>query len=174
MPYRNNNTTKAIGECGKSLVCSLFRQKGFQVTKPLTDPEDYIDFFAYRNGELLKAFVRTDTRVSSTGNIVIERFMHRKDTIENGWLFKGKADMLCYLDACEGNVYFFDWKMLKAFVVATYQPHPFRNPYDQASIGDAYVVPLRHLVREKGVFLDRSKVDITPMYKINFPRPAPF
>lgn len=171
---RNDNTTKAIGECGKSLVVQLFRANGYMVTKPDVDPNSFIDFYAYRDKQFLKVFVRTDTRINITENIVVERFMHRQNSIEIGWLFQGQADVLCYLDACSGDVYFFDWQALKKYVVMHCKARPFRNSYDVESIGDAYIVPLKRVLKEPDVFISRAKVDITPMYQFRFKRPAPF
>lgn len=165
--------TKAVGECGKKLVKKLFRENGYMVTKPDSGPKDYIDFLAYKNSHLLKVFVRTDTRICVTDNIVIERFTHRENGPEIGWLFEGKADMLCYLDANNGNVYFFDWRLLKEYVMENCKATPFRNPFDDNAIGDAYIVSLRRL-KKIGLCLGQGKVDVSPMYQFKFNRPAPF
>ena len=44
------------------------------------------------------------TRMHKTGNIMIELSMSRKTGLYDGWFYKCKADILCYVDAHAGNL----------------------------------------------------------------------
>jgi len=171
---RNDIMTKALGDRGKTLVADLFRRNGYTVDTSAADPKDFIDFTASKENVSMQIFVRTDTRICVTDNIVIERFTHRKNGAEIGWLFGGKADILCYLDACIGTVYCFNWKMLKDYVTTHCKARPFRNPYDEGAVGDAYIVSLRQLLREQDLCICRGKVDPSPMREVVPQQPAPF
>lgn len=170
---RTFKTSQSLGNCGKELVKQLFRDSGYIVLKSYAPPEAFIDFIAYENRQALNVFVRTDTRIGITGNVVVERFTHRDNGPEIGWLFRGQADVLCYLDAINGNVYAFDWAALRKYVVDNCRARPFRNTYDNAT-GDSYIVPLRLLKQCEDVFLCEAKVDVDALAEYDFERPAPF
>lgn len=171
---RNDKATMALGNRGKVLVADLFQRNGYTVDTTATNPKEFIDFTASKGDASMRVFVRTDTRVSVTDNIVVERFTHREDGAEIGWLFGGKADILCYVDANTGAVYCFNWASLKDYVITHCKARPFRNPYDTGATGDAYIVSLRKLLREQGLCICRGKVDPSSMQEIILNRPAPF
>lgn len=172
---RNQEQTTSIGSAGKQLVANLFTRKGYSVTTPARAPRDYIDFTIDNGKNHYDVFVRTDTRVNSTGNIFIERFMYREDTdeLERGWLFDGKATMLCYLDADCGNLFFVDWNKLRHYVVEHCRAIRFRNSIDTNTVGDAYFLSVREL-EQSGAMIGRMKINVNPLYEYHFARSAPF
>lgn len=171
---KNDKMTRILGDRGKALVADLFHRNGYVVNTAASDTKEFIDFTASKGTASMRVFVRTDTRVSVTDNIVVERFTHREHGAEIGWLFGGKADVLCYVDACTGVVYCFNWAALKDYVITHCKARPFRNPYDMGATGDAYIVSLRKLLREQGLCICRGKVDPTSMQDTILNHPAPF
>lgn len=172
---RNDTNTAAIGNAGKTLVKQYFLNQGYNVEDFEGAPEDYIDFVVTKDGISRKVFVRTDTRLCTTGNIMVERLMHRFDenSIEYGWLFCGKADILSYLDAFGGTLYFFDWNSLKKYATEHCKVILFKNPFDQNTVGDAYVIPTRELEKAEP-FLSKTVIDVSSLGKFNFLKPRPF
>lgn len=171
---RNDTMTKALGDRGKKLVADLFHRNGYIIDTSTANPKEFIDFTATKGSASMRIFVRADTRVSVTDNIIVERFTHREHGAEIGWLFGGKADVLCYVDACKGAVYCFNWKALKDYVTTHCKARPFRNPYDEGTIGDAYIVSLRKLLREHGLCICRGNVDPASMREVITHHPSPF
>lgn len=172
---RNDTMTAALGAAGKNLVKEYFLHQGYEIDESNADASAYIDFTAKRNGVSKRVFVRTDTRMCTTGNIMLERLMHRvgDNQIEYGWLFSGHADILSYLDAFTGTLYFFDWDGLKKYATEHCRVMYFRNPYDENTVGDAYVIPTRDLERTEP-FLSKTVIDVEALGKFNFLKPRPF
>lgn len=172
---RNDCGTRALGERGKELVEDLFRHNGYLVQKPYkANAGDFIDFIATGHNTQVKVFVRTDTRICVSDNVVIERFTHRASGPEIGWLFKGRADLLCYLDAHKGTAYFFDWQALKDYVTTHCKARPFRNPYDNNATGDAYIVSVRELMKAGGLCSGTCHVNVAALQALAPNQPAPF
>ncbi len=168
--------TDTLGDAGKELVKRYFQSIGYKVEQP-SAIEKFVDFIAVnKNTNMAKrVFVRTDTHMCTTGNIIIERFLHRPgdNNIEIGWLFDGEADILCELDAYGGHLYCFDWNALKQYVTAHYKSQPFTNTIDRGTVGDAFFIPVRE-IQKTSVCIYQTKIDVSPLVKYNFRKPNPF
>lgn len=174
MNTRSRAEAEKIGTIGKQITKQYFKEQGYRISIP-RDSNGYIDFFIENEHGIKSVFVRTDTRICKTGNIVIERFLHRygQNTIEFGWLFVGKADILCYLDANTGVLFIFDWAAMKTFAVNHFKAIPFRNIYDDKTIGDAYLIPARKAERSDA-FLGKARLDPSPLLQCSFEKVNPF
>lgn len=172
---KNTKNTAVLGSAGKKLVKDYFAKCGYAIAPSRWSPTDYVDFVLEKNGNYTRAFVRTDTQISITGNIIVERFMHRlnEKTIEHGWLFDGKSDVLCYLDANTGLLYLFHWDKLKQYVVSHCKATAFANPIDAGTVGDAYLLPVQE-AEQAGLCIAKTHIDVTSLCAYDFRRPCPF
>jgi hypothetical protein len=174
-----NQRTSDIGYQGKELVIKYLQKLGYRIIPNSSVPSEYIDFSVEnpKNLKVTKIFVRTDTRIAKTNNIVIERFMHRtsEGSIEIGWLFNGKADILYYLDAYYGYLYCLDWQKLKKYVVENCKATSFYNAIDSNTIGDAYLISVDKIIQQD-CFISKNKIDVTSLFSLipNKNLPSPF
>lgn len=171
---QNNLLTTRLGDTGKKLVRDYFLRKGYTVS-PCTTGEHFVDFLASSKTQTKKILVRTDTYMYTTGNIFLERFMNRADIadVEEGWFFSDNPDMLAYLDAFGGNLYFFDWKKLKQHAIRHYRATIFNNSIDNATEGDGYLIPIRELMKSDA-FRCHTKINVLPLACMIPNKPNPF
>lgn len=172
---KNAKNTAALGSAGKKLVKDYFTKCGYTIVSSRWAPTDYVDFVLKKGDGYTRVFVRTDTQIAVTGNIIVERFMHRlqEKNIEHGWLFDGKADVLCYLDANTGLLYLLHWAKLKQYVVSHCKATAFANAIDVGTVGDAYLLPAQE-AENAGLCLAKTHIDVAPLSAYDFRRPCPF
>lgn len=174
---RNFNKTVSLGNEGKNLVITHFKSMGYTVI-PIESNTSLTDFILVnpKTHKETSMFVRTDTYLCTTGNIFVERFIQsiaNPDHIEYGWLFQGRADVLCVLDAVEGQLFCFKWQELKNYINEHYKPYEFRNRIDEGMIGDAYFVPIFDLWQSE-LCTYKTLINVQSLYKYNFQKPNPF
>lgn len=121
MPKTSFIQTSSDGKTGELFVARFFQKLHWNV-KDLTGIQKYrdedIDFIVTnQDGESFRIEVKTDTRMHETGNVVVEKKMIRPTGERDGWLYKCKADYICYLSAATGAACFLDWPPLRQAVL---------------------------------------------------------
>ena len=172
--------TAALGAAGKKLVMEFFQEEGCLVAD-LTRIEDYanksIDFMLTDESQTSTVCVRTDAKTWETGNIVLETLMCRGNTqkLVRGWFFTCQAEILAYLDAYSGNLYFIDWELLKE--AANHNDIGYRwnftNRIDNNTIGQVHIIPIHDLKSSpslKAIF----KLDTSSLQNYIWNKPLPF
>lgn len=177
---RTYDDTRSLGAAGKELVMEYFRQCGYAVTD-LTKLPMYtkmgVDFIIELEGAKRHVCVKTDTKLCTSNNIVLETLICRRDThsLIPGWFFTCKAEILAYLDAFSGNLYLMDWAWLKE--LATHNTigtrREFRNPVDHNSQGQVHLIPVEEL-KNCPAFKGEGIIDVRPLTAYNWERPVPF
>ena len=177
---RTYNDTRSLGDAGKHLVMEYFRQCGYTVTD-LTDIPGYtkmnVDFSIEFQGQKRHVCVRTDTRLCTSKNIVLETLICRRGThsLIPGWFFTCQAEILAYLDAYTGDLFLLDWAWLKELAAhnTVGNRREFRNPVDYNSQGQVHLISLDEL-RACPAFKGEDKIDVHTLAKYNWERPVPF
>ena len=151
-----SKTTFQGGAEGEELVIDHLKQRGCSVVDLRNDPEyqakdiDLSILTPQKNWRTLE--IKTDTRMHKTGNIMIELSMSRKTGLYDGWFYKCKADILCYVDAHAGNLLFLPWEKLRQYTTRLMAQEPscicsFKNPYDAHCIGRGVLLSVKqHLI----------------------------
>ena len=121
MPKTRFIQPSSDGKTGELFVARFFQKLHWNV-KDLTGIQKYrdedIDFIVTnQDGESFRIEVKTDTRMHETGNVVVEKKMIRPTGERDGWLYKCKADYICYLSAATGAACFLDWPPLRQAVL---------------------------------------------------------
>lgn len=172
--------TAALGAAGKKVVMDFFGENEYPVQN-LTGVKEYakksIDFMLTHEFHTSSVCVRTDAKTWRTGNIVLEMLMCRRNSqkLVPGWFFTCQAEILAYLDAYLGNLYFIDWELLK--VAANHNDigcrRNFINRIDNKTIGQAHIIPIHDLKSSpslKAIF----KLDVGPLQSYIWEKPLPF
>ena len=147
--YRDFNSTINDGQVGEKLLKDFLVHKGFKVIDRSEDPlyqSKDIDFEFSKTGKSWKSVeVKADSRMTFTGNIVVEVAMQRQTCRMLGWLYKCEADYLCFIDMQTYKFYFFDWHKLKSEVLnGRWKVKTFKNGTDNC-IGELCIIPLQEL-----------------------------
>lgn len=103
-----------------------------------------IDMYMWENRGKMGVEVKVDTRLHSTGNIVIEVGMRRKTGYVKGWYYTCEADYLFYCDANTSLCYVLDWKRMQKEIGEKYEVSTFWNRFDNC-IGELYILPISQL-----------------------------
>lgn len=177
---RTFQDTSRLGEAGKRLVMSHLQKCGYQV-QDLTAQREYtsrfIDFSLSDGNQMRYVCVRTDARLCTTNNIVLETLMCRRNThhLVPGWFFTCQAELLAYLDAYGGRLYIMDWGYLKE--LANHSQIGYRknfwNPVDHNSIGQIHIIPIKDLVKCPA-FKGTMQLNVYELRQYNWQKPAPF
>jgi len=156
---RTFGTTKNSGDFGEIAVKEYLKRKFKCQIYDCSDIPKYrekdIDFlYSVNDGKgWTSVEVKTDNRMSETGNIVVENAMFRKSGRVNGWLYYCEANILCFVDDNNYLFYFFDWAKLKSLIKeGKWKKRWFKNGTDNCN-GEVYVIPLQDLFMEKDVVL---------------------
>lgn len=112
---------KDIGKVGEDWFAEYFSNLDYLVIDCSNDQflgiESGIDFICegVRTGKIMKWDVKTDTRISETGNMFVEIF---DDATNNslGWFYKGKVDGICYVDVNQEILYLFTKDALRQYL----------------------------------------------------------
>lgn len=161
--------TTSDGKAGELYVARFFQTNYWDV-KDLTGIQKYrdedVDFIVTnQHGESFKIEVKTDAKMHKTGNVLVEKKMLRSTGECDGWLYKCKADFLCYLSAATGIAYFLDWPALRQAVLdGRGKSKSFYNWRDDC-IGLIQLLSIERDIRPGG-FLKRE-VRIIPISELN-------
>jgi len=112
---------KDIGNVGEDWFAEYFSNLDYLVMNCSNDQflgiESGIDFICegVRTGKIMKWDVKTDMRISETGNMFVEIF---DDATNNslGWFYKGKVDGICYVDVNQEILYLFTKDALRQYL----------------------------------------------------------
>lgn len=172
--------TAALGAAGKKVVMDFFGENGYPV-QDLTGLEDYakksIDFMLTYEFQTSSVCVRTDAKTWQTGNIVLETLMCRRNSqkLVPGWFFTCQAEILAYLDAYLGNLYFIDWELLKE--AANHNDIGYRrnfiNRIDKNTLGQVHIVPI-HALQSSPALKATFKLDTSSLQNYIWNKPLPF
>lgn len=144
--------TFLVGEEGENLVISHLQSKGFLVEDLRQDPkyqaQDIDMSLTTPSGKRYTVEIKTDTIMHKTRNIMVEISMSRKTGIYQGWYYKCKADLLCYVDAHAGILYFLPWQKLNTYVTHLMEADKscicdFTNPYDDCCVGKGVLLSVK-------------------------------
>lgn len=142
---RNFKSMLQDGNQYEKVVQNYYRNKGFEI-KDVSDIKEYqdmdIDFLISKNNKTLSYEIKADTRMSETGNIVIEHGMHRKSGFQEGWMHKCKADVLCFVDVKNDISYMFNWPKVKENIATYGRLIQFKNNYDKC-VGELYLLSVQ-------------------------------
>lgn len=100
-------------------------------------------------------WIKEDPGMHPAGNIMVELSTERLGNIFEGWYYKCKADILCYVDESTGDLYFLPWQKVHNYVETLIEYDKtlickISNPYDVNCLED--VIPLNiknHLLPNK-------------------------
>jgi len=150
--------TIRIGHLGKQLAMDCLREAGYVVQDMRQDgtaASKFIDCTITDPAlhRTWSVFVITDSRTGTTANVFVERYIQRQDlvtgaiSVETGWLFLCKADILAYLDVDNGTLRLYNWHELKrvAKKADIGVNRGFRDPVDYGATVLAYIVPAKTL-----------------------------
>lgn len=160
---RNFKTTRNSGDFGETAVKEYLKRKYGCLIHDCSELPEYrskdIDFFYSKDGKgWTSVEVKTDNRMSETGNIVIENAMFRKKGRVNGWLYYCEANILCFVDENNYVFYFFNWKRLKEEIhKGIWEKRWFKNGTDNCN-GEVYVIPLKDLFQYNDIVLYSDKL----------------
>ena len=160
---RTFNTTKNSGDFGEDSVKQYLIRKYNCKIKDVSDIVEFrkkdIDFLYSIDGKgWTSVEVKTDNRMSKTGNIVVENAMFRKKGRVNGWLYYCEAHILCFVDDNNYVFYFFDWdKLRKEIKKGRWEKRWFKNGTDNCN-GEVYVIPLKELFELGNIVLFSDKL----------------
>ena len=154
-----SKVTFKVGEAGEEMVMEYLRSHSCPVVDLRQRPEfqardtDFAVFTPEKHWRTME--VKTDTIMHSTGNIMVELSMSRRTGVYDGWFYKCKADILCYVDDYSGDIYFLPWPELHAFTTERMEKEPscvcsFLNPYDANCVGKGVLLNVKkHLLPNK-------------------------
>ena len=157
-----SKVTFKVGEAGEEMVMEYLRSHSCPVVDLRQIPEfqardtDFAVFTPEKHWRTME--VKTDTIMHSTGNIMVELSMSRRTGVYDGWFYKCKADILCYVDDYSGDIYFLPWPELHAFTTERMEKEPscvcsFLNPYDVNCVGKGVLLNVKNTCFQTSSFL---------------------
>lgn len=134
-------------------VQDYFRKQGYNVIDRQDDVISQsigISFEIYDPKRwMFRVVVKSDNKVHTTGNLFIEHKMERSTKTAKGWMHYCLADILCYHDTVNDCGYLIWWRQMRE-EASGFPLVEFRNPYDYATMGYGYLVPIEE-AKERGL-----------------------
>lgn len=157
-----DSVTFQVGRDGEDNVIEYLQRRGCAVID-LRDIPEYRDqdidlSILPPNGVWRDVEIKTDTIMHKTGNMMVELSMRRKTGTYDGWFYKCRADILCYVDEYGGILYFINWPRLHDYVEELIAQDPasiceFKNPYDADCEGRGVLINVKKVLVPHGLVL---------------------
>lgn len=130
------------GRKGEAVAASFLSSIGYQVENVSNNPDYFkadIDLIATKGEEVMKVEVKSDYRISETGNVCVE-IWNDKNRNSKGWLFYTQATHIFFVDVRKGVIHAVRAQELKQL----YEQNNFHH-YDRSQLEDGEYPKLAQL-----------------------------
>lgn len=145
MSNKNFKKTLQEGKKGEQEIITYFKGRNSSVIDVSDDKEfqkkDIDLLLQNQENQKCSVEIKTDNRMSKTGNFFFEIGNDRETGYYDGWVKYCQADYICFFDNTKKKGYILDWEKTKAILKEKAEYTCFCNRIDNC-FTDAYLLPI--------------------------------